>query len=99
VPVDYPIAYVDKIRIEAPYHKLCNAGHISYVEFDSTPTGAQIERILRHAYSTTNINYMGINFHIRYCLDCASRAKKDKRARTNKIHKESLKTPVSRYTD
>ena len=32
VPVDYPISIYDKIRIEAPYHALTNAGHISYVE-------------------------------------------------------------------
>ena len=34
VPVWYPIGAYDKIRIEAPYHALCNAGHISYVELD-----------------------------------------------------------------
>ncbi len=34
VPVWYPISAFDKIRIEAPYHALCNAGHISYVELD-----------------------------------------------------------------
>ncbi|SDM54572.1 anaerobic ribonucleoside triphosphate reductase [Acetanaerobacterium elongatum] len=34
VPVYYPIRAFDKIRIEAPYHALTNAGHISYVEMD-----------------------------------------------------------------
>ena len=34
IPVWYPIAVYDKIRLEAPYHALCNAGHISYVELD-----------------------------------------------------------------
>ena len=34
VPVWYPISVYDKIRLEAPYHALCNAGHISYVELD-----------------------------------------------------------------
>jgi len=34
VPVDYPISIYDKIKIEAPYHALTNAGHISYVEVD-----------------------------------------------------------------
>ena len=32
VPVYYPISAFEKIRIEAPYHALTNAGHISYVE-------------------------------------------------------------------
>lgn len=34
VPVWFPITAYEKIRIEAPYHALCNAGHISYVELD-----------------------------------------------------------------
>ncbi len=34
VPVYYPISAYKKIAIEAPYHALTNAGHISYVEMD-----------------------------------------------------------------
>lgn len=34
VPVYYPISAYRKIQIEAPYHALTNAGHISYVELD-----------------------------------------------------------------
>ena len=34
IPVWYPISVYDKIRLEAPYHALCNAGHISYVELE-----------------------------------------------------------------
>ena len=34
IPVYFPIAAFDKIRLEAPYHALTNAGHISYVELD-----------------------------------------------------------------
>ena len=34
IPVWYNISAYDKIRLEAPYHALCNAGHISYVELD-----------------------------------------------------------------
>ena len=60
----------DKIDIEAPYHKLCNGGHISYIEVDDNPTGESIMKILNYAYKNTNISYMGINFHIRYCRDC-----------------------------
>ena len=28
--------------------------------------------ILNYAYKKTNISYMGINFHIRYCKDCGT---------------------------
>ena len=34
VPVYHNIKAFEKIRIEAPYHNLTNAGHISYVELD-----------------------------------------------------------------
>ena len=34
IPVWQDISVYDKIRLEAPYHALCNAGHISYVELD-----------------------------------------------------------------
>ncbi len=34
VPVSFEISAYDKIRIEAPYHELTNAGHITYVELD-----------------------------------------------------------------
>lgn len=38
VKVDYNITAMDKIKIEAPYHKLCNAGAISYIEMNGDPT-------------------------------------------------------------
>jgi ribonucleoside-triphosphate reductase len=38
VPVYYPIATFDKIRLEAAYHPLTNGGHITYVELDGDPT-------------------------------------------------------------
>jgi ribonucleoside-triphosphate reductase len=72
VPVDCIISIKDKIAIEAPYHKLCNGGHISYIEMDDYPDGDTIENIIRYAYENTNISYMGINFHIRYCKDCGT---------------------------
>ena len=34
IPVNYNISAYEKIRKEAPYHALTNAGHISYVELD-----------------------------------------------------------------
>jgi ribonucleoside-triphosphate reductase len=34
IPVGYKISVFNKIRLEAPYHELTNAGHISYVEVD-----------------------------------------------------------------
>ena len=70
IPVNYNISIKDKIDIEAPYHKLCNAGHISYIEVDDSPSPENIMDIINYAYKHTNISYIGVNFHIRYCKDC-----------------------------
>lgn len=72
IPVDFPISIKDKIDIEAPFHKMCNAGHISYIELDDYPDADTIMSILNYAYRSTNISYLGINFHIRYCKDCGT---------------------------
>ena len=37
IPVYFPISAFKKIRLEAPYHELTNAGHITYVEMDGDP--------------------------------------------------------------
>ncbi|HAE91855.1 MAG TPA: anaerobic ribonucleoside triphosphate reductase, partial [Tissierella sp.] len=34
IPVYYKLKAIDKINLEAPYHELTNAGHITYVELD-----------------------------------------------------------------
>ena len=46
IPVNYNISIKDKIDIEAPYHKLCNAGHISYIELDDSPSPEVIMEII-----------------------------------------------------
>lgn len=70
VPVYYPISITKKIEVEGPYHELCNGGHISYLEVDDCPSAETIMDILKYAYTKTNISYIGINFHIRYCKNC-----------------------------
>ena len=72
IPVGEIISITEKLKIEAPYHKMCNAGHISYIEFDGNPTGDTIEDVLRWAYTNTDISYLGMNFHIRYCKECGT---------------------------
>ena len=62
VPVYYEISAFDKIRIEAPYHELTNAGHITYVEVDGDPTQnlKAFEKIIR-AMKEAGIGYGSIN--------------------------------------
>ena len=37
-----------------------------------------VENVVRWAYENTNINYIGMNFHIRYCRDCATKANQER---------------------
>ena len=62
VPVYYNISAIDKIRTEAPYHALTNAGHISYVELDGDPSQnlEAFEKIVR-VMKESGIGYGSIN--------------------------------------
>lgn len=62
IPVYYEINAFDKIRLEAPYHELTNAGHITYVEMDGDPTQnlQAFEKIIR-AMKEAGIGYGSIN--------------------------------------
>ena len=62
VPVYYPIGAYDKIAIEAPYHALTNAGHISYIEMDGDPTENldAFERVIR-CMKEKGIGYGSVN--------------------------------------
>ncbi len=62
VPVYYPINAFEKIKIEAPYHALTNAGHISYIELDGDPTTNlnAFEKIVR-CMKEQGIGYGAIN--------------------------------------
>lgn len=62
VPVYYPISAFKKIKIEAPYHALTNAGHISYVELDGDPSQNldAFEKVVR-CMKESGIGYGSIN--------------------------------------
>ncbi|ADG82986.1 anaerobic ribonucleoside triphosphate reductase [Thermincola potens] len=72
VPVGQDISCFQKISIEGPYHKYCNAGHISYVEFSAPPIHnvEAVEDILRHM-KNSDIGYAGINFPVDFCMSCS----------------------------
>ena len=62
VPVYYKCNAFEKIKIEAPYHNLTNAGHISYVELDGDPLNnlSAFEKIVR-CMKEEGIGYGSIN--------------------------------------
>ncbi len=62
IPVYYDIEAFRKIELEAPYHALTNAGHISYVEMDGDPSEnlEAFEAVIRHM-KECGIGYGSIN--------------------------------------
>lgn len=62
IPVYYPISAFDKIRLEAPYHALTNAGHITYVELDGDPCKnlEAFEQVVR-CMKESGVGYGSIN--------------------------------------
>jgi len=71
IPVYFPILAFRKIELEAPYHALTNAGHISYVELDGDPSVnlAAFEKIVRHM-KECGIGYGSINHPVDRDPEC-----------------------------
>lgn len=71
IPVYHKISAFDKLRLEAPYHALTNAGSIAYVEMDGDPRN----NVLAFAtivveMKNQHINYGAINHCNDRCINC-----------------------------
>lgn len=62
IPVYFNIDAFSKIKLEAPYHALTNAGHISYIELDGDPLNnlEAFEQVIR-CMKESGIGYGSIN--------------------------------------
>lgn len=71
VPVYYPITAARKIEIEAPFHAMCNAGAISYIELDGNARNniPAFMRTVQYALAQ-NIGYFSVNHPIDRCPAC-----------------------------
>lgn len=71
IPVYHKVNAFRKIELEAPYHALTNAGHISYVELDGDPSKniEAFERIIRHM-KECGIGYGSINHPVDRDPEC-----------------------------
>ena len=65
VPVYFNISAEKKIDLEAPFHSLCNGGHISYIELDGDTSNnlEAFEKVVRHM-KEQGIGYGAINHPI-----------------------------------
>jgi ribonucleoside-triphosphate reductase len=72
LPVIYATSLFDKVTAEGQFHRLCNAGHISYVELKAPPLHnvEAVDRIVRHM-AASDVGYGGINYPVDECRVCA----------------------------
>lgn len=71
VPVYYPCSIFHKIDAEAPFHELCNGGHITYVELDGD-VSKNIEafvQIIKYM-AKSGIGYGSVNHPVDRCPIC-----------------------------
>jgi ribonucleoside-triphosphate reductase len=71
IPVEFEINAINKIKKEAPYHELTNAGHITYVELkeDATKNIVALEKLVL-AMKENGIGYGSFNVPVDRCLNC-----------------------------
>ncbi len=71
VDVDSRLNPFEKLKFEGTFHKFCNGGCISYIEFQSAPLNnvEAISELIESAIKY-DVNYLGFNFPMDRCLDC-----------------------------
>ncbi|MFN7252983.1 MAG: anaerobic ribonucleoside triphosphate reductase [Anaerobacillus sp.] len=71
IPVDFSISIFKKIKLEAPFHHYCNAGHITYIELDGNAREnlKAIQKIVEEM-KDNGIGYGSINHPIDRCTTC-----------------------------
>lgn len=71
VPVYYEISAADKIKIEGPFHALCNAGSISYIEMDGdlTKNVEAFKNVILYM-KKCGVGYGSINHPVDRCPVC-----------------------------
>ena len=71
VPVWYKCSAEHKAKIEAPYHEMCRAGHIFYIELDGDAThNPDSIKAVVDLMDKYNMGYGSVNHTRARCLDC-----------------------------
>ncbi|PGZ54083.1 anaerobic ribonucleoside-triphosphate reductase [Bacillus anthracis] len=71
IPVYYNIQAINKIRLEGPFHALCNGGHITYIELDGAAMHNKkaLKQIVQ-AMAENGVGYGSINHPVDRCKCC-----------------------------
>ena len=99
IPVYYPIKAIDKIRKEGPFHALCNAGHISYIECDGDVSkNLEALDVLVKAMAQYQIGYGSINHPVDRCKCCGFTGTIDNECPQCNNHDEAYIERIRRIT-
>jgi len=73
IDVDSRLSPFDKLKFEGPFHKFCNGGCISYIEFQSAPLEnvEAISELIEFAIKY-DVNYLGFNYPLDICKECGT---------------------------
>ncbi|QNR70454.1 anaerobic ribonucleoside triphosphate reductase (plasmid) [Paenibacillus peoriae] len=71
IPVYYPVTCSKKITLESPFHALCNAGAISYVELNGNArNNPEAFRSIVQFALQSDISYFSVNHTVDRCPEC-----------------------------
>ena len=72
LPVYYKTTIAEKIELEGPFHKFHDAGHISYIEVESSlENNLEAYEKIHRMMAAADMGYAGVNFPIDECETCA----------------------------
>jgi len=98
VPVWYKCTAEHKAKIEAPYHEMCRAGHIFYIELDGDAThNPNTIKAVVDLMDKYNMGYGSINHTRTRCMDCGFENSDAKLVKCPKCGSENIDT-IQRIT-
>jgi len=99
IPVHYKLTAVEKIRKEAPFHLMCNGGHISYIELDGDPKkNIKAMDMIVTAMRRSGMGYASINHPVDHCKACGFTGIIDNECPQCKNRDEALIERIRRIT-
>lgn len=84
VEVSSAVPLLTKLQLEGPFHKLCNGGAISYLEFAEAPINniAGLHDAIQFAEANA-VSYLGFNYPLDICKNCGKHGTFDACSRCN----------------
>ncbi|HEY9899297.1 MAG TPA: anaerobic ribonucleoside-triphosphate reductase [Pantanalinema sp.] len=70
LPADCAVSAANKIALEAPYHALCNGGHLTSIAFDAPVQDASALGALVARMNEAGLGHGAVSFPVDHCASC-----------------------------